>query len=128
MTRKDIVTFALILSGLAIVILFGLRTFHDLRRFKGHHPPPSGKVETDVELIRDWMTVPFISRMYHVHEEILFDALNVPPGENRDKSLKVLNQEFHPDQDGFVMDLVKATILVHQPPPAADSAPTPASP
>ena len=115
---------ALIIIGILFTAFFGMRAFHAIRKFNGHRPPPPGKVETDVELIRDWMTIPFISRMYHIPEKILFDALGIPPISNRDKSLKKINQEYHPDSDGFVIDLIKMTILAHQPPPTPVSAPT----
>jgi hypothetical protein len=81
-------------------------------------------VETDVELIREWMTVPFISHTYHIPEKILFDALDISPITNHEKSLEDINQEYYPDVDGYVLDLVKKTILAHQPPSPPDSAPT----
>ena len=116
----------LIIVGILFTAFFGMRVFHAFRKFDGHRPPPHGKVETDVELIRDWMTVPFISHMYHVPDEIIFEELKVPPKENRDKSLKILNDEYFPNQDGHVLDLVKKTILEHQPPtpPASSNTPT----
>ncbi len=118
MTRKNIAAIALILLGILIIAFFGMRALHAFKKFNGHRPPPPGKVETDVELIRDWMTVPFISHMYHVPDKIIFDALEISPQENRDKSLKDLNQEYYSDKDGFVIKLVKTTILTHQPPAA----------
>ena len=119
MTKKNTGSIVLILLGVVIIGFFGMRALHAFKKFNGHRPPPPGKVETDVELIRDWMTVPFISRMYHVPDEIIFEALKIPPNDNRDKSLMELDQEYYPDTGGFVMDLVKATILAHQPPPTA---------
>lgn len=125
MTRKNIAAIALILLGILIIAFFGMRALHAFKKFNGHRPPPPGKVETDVELIRDWMTVPFISHMYHVPDKIIFDALEISPQENRDKSLKDLNQEYYSDKDGFVIKLVKTTILTHQPPAAPDTSPAP---
>lgn len=115
----------LIFVGVLFTAFFGVRALHAFRKFNGHRPPFPEKAETDVELIRDWMTVPFVSRMYHVPEEIIFDALEISAKNNRDKSLTDLNQEYHPDADGFVMDLVRTTILAHQAsrPPTPDSAP-----
>ena len=85
-------------------------------------------IETDVELIRDWMTIPFISRTYQVPPEALFEALNISAQKDHEKSLKVLNEEYYPGQDEFVLKLVKETILANQSPPIPDSAPTTASP
>lgn len=127
-TQQRILVVVLVLIGLLITVFFGMRALHALRRFNGHRPPPPGKVETDVELIRDWMTVPFISRMYRVPDEIIFQALGIPPKNNRDKSLLDLNREYYPDTEGFVIAQVKSTILAHQPPPEPASAPTAVSP
>jgi len=125
MTRRQLINTVLIALGILIILFFGIRALHAFRQFNGHHAPPMDHVETDVELIRDWMTVPFISRMYHVPEDILFQSLGISPEENRDKSLKLLNQEYFPDQDGYVIVVVKSTILAHQ--PAATPLPDPSA-
>lgn len=130
----------LIIIGLMIVGFFGLRTARAFRQFHGHRPPPPFQgehTETDVTLIRDWMTVPFIGRMYHVPPPVLFEALNIPDDGNQDRSLKQLNEKYYPESDGLVMEKVKATILANQAqpvesnpntPPVAPTAPTPNPP
>lgn len=118
----------LIIVGILFTAFFGMRAFHAFRKFNGHRPPPHGKVETDVELIRDWMTIPFISRTYQIPPEVIFEALKIPPQKDREKSLKELNEEYYPGQEEYVLNLVKDTILAHQPPPAPASAPTAVSP
>ena len=117
--KQRALVIGLIILGILFTIFFGMRAFHAFKKIDGHRPPPPGKVETDVELIRDWMTVSFIARMYRVPEKDIFDALNISPQGNHEKSLKDLNKDYYPDKDGFVMDTVKATILAHQPPPTA---------
>ena len=117
-----------IIIGILFTAFFGMRAVHAFRKFNGHRPPPPGKVETDVELIRDWMTIPFVSRMYHVPDEIIFDALGIPPKNNRDKNLKELNQEYYSTTNDYVLDMVKTTILAHQPPPTPDPASPAVSP
>jgi hypothetical protein len=72
-------------------------------------------VETNVELIREWMTVPYIARMYHVHPAILFDALGISSKGNEEKSLLQLNEEFYRDEPGTVLEKVKATVHAYQP-------------
>lgn len=127
--KQRVMVIGLILLGILFTVFFGMRAFHAFKKFDGHRPPPRGKVETDVELIRDWMTVSFISKMYRVPERDIFDALNVSPLGSHDKSLKELNDDYYPDKDGFVMDTVKATILAFQAShPPHDSAPTTVSP
>ena len=108
----------LIIIGLMIIGFFGLRTARAFRQFHGHRPPPPFEgehVETDVSLIRDWMTIPFISRMYRVPPRVLFDALGIPEHKNKEKSLKQLNEEYYPETDGIVLEKIKAAISANQP-------------
>jgi hypothetical protein len=107
----------LIIIGLMIIGFFGFRTARAFRQFHGHRPPPfeGEHVETDVSLIRDWMTVPFISRMYRVPPPILFEALKIPDQGNKEKSLKQLNEEYYPQDEGIVLEKVKAAISANQP-------------
>ena len=121
--KQQALVIALIIFGILFTTFFGMRALYAFKKFNGHRPPPPGEVETDVELIRDWMTISFISKTYYVPEKVVFDALNISPLGNHDKSLKVLNQDYHPDADGFVLDMVKATILAHQTKPTPASAP-----
>ena len=108
----------LIIIGLIIVGIFGLRTLRAFRQFHGHRPPPpfaTQHIETDVSLIRDWMTIAFVSRMYHVPERLLFDALEIPEHGNKEKSLKQLNEKYYPQAKGFVLKKIKSTVLASQP-------------
>ena len=119
-SRQRVLTASLILIGIVIVGFFGLRTLHALREFREHRPPPpfapdSAQLETDVELIRDWMTIPYISRTYDVPRKILFDALGIPSRGNEEKSLAQLNEKYSPEAPGIVIEVVKATILLRQP-------------
>jgi hypothetical protein len=116
-SRLRTLIFILIFMGGLIVGFFGVRTLHAFREFGRHRPPPppsaadAGQIETDVELIREWMTIPFISKMYHVPANVLFDALGIPANKNREKSLKRLNKQYFPQAEGIVMEKIKATVL-----------------
>jgi len=128
--QRSLVT-GLVILGLIIVIFFGLRTVRAFREFRGHRPAPpfaSEHIETDVSLIRDWMTIPFISKMYHVPSSILFEALEIQPHKNREKSLRQLNEEYYPQAEGIVLEKVKATILANQPQPTPVIPDTPVVP
>ena len=122
--KQKALVIALIIFGVLFTVFFGMRAARAFRKFDGHRPPPRGEVETDVELIREWMTISFISRTYQVPEKVIFEALDISPVANHEKSLEDINQDYFPDQDGYVLDLVKATVLAHQPPPLPDSPPT----
>src|SRR5574341_1204576 len=132
--KQRALVISLIAIGVLIVGFFGLRTFHAVRKFYGHRPPPpfGEHIETDVELIRDWLTIPFISKMFHVRPNILFDALEIPPQGNQEKSLKQLNEEYYPQAEGIVLEKIKATVLSNQPRQIQDEMPgvrvTPTSP
>lgn len=115
-----------ILFGVLLAGFFGLRALVALREFRRHGAPPmpplaesldQQTVETDVELIRDWMTVPYVSKTYQVHPRVLFDALGISPRGNEGKSLAQLNEEFFPQSPGLVIELVKAVIRANQPIP-----------
>lgn len=128
------VILGLILLGVATAGFFGLRAFFAMREFRRHGPPPvptfvealdEQPLETDVELIRDWMTVPYISKTYQVNPGLLFEALGLPPRGNEDRSLAQLNEEFFPQSPGLVIELVKAVIRANQ---AVPTVVIPASP
>lgn len=128
--QRALVT-SLIIFGVLAVGFFGLRTLHAFREFRGHRPPPpfeNDQPATDVELIRDWMTVPFIGKMYRVPPPVLFEALAIPRNQaNEEKSLQQLNDEYFPDVNGFVIATIRAAVLAHMPPivPTAPNTPTP---
>lgn len=124
----------LVFLGVLIVGFFGWRALFALREFRRHGGPPPPlaeaveKRETDVELIRDWMTVPYISMTYQVHPRELFDALGISPRGNEEKSLLQLNEEFFPEQPGIVIELVKAVVQAAQADQIPDAPAPPAPP
>lgn len=128
--KQRALVIGLILIGSAIVCFFGLQTARAIRQFRGHRPPPpfapdTQAIETDVSLIRDWMTVPFISKTYLVPPHVLFKALDIPEHKNKEKSLRQLNDEYYPEAEGIVLEKVKAAVLENQPQliPTVPSAP-----
>jgi hypothetical protein len=109
-------TLILVIAGILLAGLFGARTLRALREFQHHRPPASvaedgPPAETDVERIRDWMTVPFIAKLYHVRPRVLFDALGIEERGNREKSLRQLNEQYFPQTPGIVEAKIKAAIL-----------------
>lgn len=134
-TRQRTIIAVLIILGVIIVGFFGFRAVFGLREFRRHGPPPppaeasnNQPLETDVELIRNWMTIPYISMTYHVNPKVLFDAVGISPRGNEDKSLLQLNEEFSPDAPGIVIELVKATVKAYQPVPTEILPDTPTAP
>lgn len=131
--QRNFVT-GLIILGLLFVIFFGLRTARAIRQFRDHRPPPpfaTKPIETDVDLIRDWMTIPFVSKMYHVKPHLLFETLEIPEQENREKSLRQLNDEYYPQEEGVVLEKVKAAVqaeIANRPQPLQTSPNAPVTP
>ena len=81
-----------------------------------------------MSLIRDWMTIPFIAKMYLVPPRILFKAVDISEHGNKEKSLKQLNEEYYPEEDGVVLEKIKAAILANQPQQLPTLPVTPATP
>jgi len=132
-SRQRVLTASLILIGIVIVGFFGLRTLHALREFREHRPPPpfapdSAQLETDVELIRDWMTIPYIARTYSLPVKKLYEALEIPRKGNDEKSLAQLNEQYFRQAPGTVIKIVKAVILANQPQRSPESDETPIAP
>ena len=104
--------------GLLIIVFFGLRTVRAFREFHSDRPRlpfATQSVETDAELIRDWMTLPYISIMYHLPLNLLYETLSIPPEGNEKKSLKQINDQYYPQAPGIVIEMVKSAILASQP-------------
>jgi len=131
-SRQRTLIMGLIVIGIVFVGFFGLRAFHAFRKFHGQRPPhfppaDAAPAETDVELIRDWMTLPYISMTYHLPRNLLYETLDISPRDNEEKSLKQLNEEYFPNQPEYVLESVKAAVLANQPPPTV-APPTTISP
>jgi hypothetical protein len=135
-SRQRRLILGLIFIGVVIAGFFGLRALFAFRDFRMHGgPPPSlaqasdkESEETEAELIRDWMTIPYISRIYRVNPKILFDALGISHKDNEEKSLLQLNEEFFSKTPGIVIELVKAVIRANQPPPTVVNTDAPVPP
>ena len=125
--KQRILILGLVVIGLLAVSFFGFRALHAFRRFNSKPPPfppatyGQEEAETDVELIRECMTIPFIAKTYRVPAPLLFEALDLSPRGNDEKSLQQLNEEFFPEAPGIVLELVKTAVRAYQSPPAAPS-------
>ena len=114
--RLRTLIFVLIFIGGVLAGFFGLRTLRAFREFRWHPPASAAeRIELDPGLIREWMTIPFVSKMYRIPSDVLFDALEIPAQGNRGKSLKQLNEEYFPRAAGIVLEKVRAAVMANQP-------------
>jgi heme/copper-type cytochrome/quinol oxidase subunit 2 len=129
---QKILIIILIVIGLLITVHFGMRAMRAFGVLRHRPFPPP--METDVELIRGWMTIPYIAHVYSVPDVILWESLGIPPmkpAEARRTDLTRLNQQLFPGQQMEVLRRVKQAILdfqAHQPPLPGTPQPAPRTP
>lgn len=104
-------TIALILLGVLVTVIFALRTLRSFMRVQRMRLEPG---TTDVEMIRGWMTIPYISRAYDVPADYLFEALGIPENDYRNASLSEINRALFPGQPQVVLAQVKAAVIAYQ--------------
>ncbi|HEX5838198.1 MAG TPA: hypothetical protein VFY26_10240 [Anaerolineales bacterium] len=128
--RVRFLVLSLIGIGLIVVALFGVRAYYAWREVRGQPPPQDVLMEAipdaaDAELIRDWMTIPFIARMYNIPSSEFYEALDIPRRGNEIKSLTQLNSQYFPETPGIVETKVKTVVLQHITPEEPPTEPAP---
>jgi hypothetical protein len=119
--RQRNLTIALVILGILLIAVFGQRAIDAYRRIQSERSMPERPMavmevmEVDVELVRDWMTVPYIARTYGIPVDELFEILEIPERGNRGKSLAELNLQYYPASGGIVLERIKVAILAYQP-------------
>jgi hypothetical protein len=113
--------------ALIVVVLFGGRAAWRLGHRLMGPPPPR---QTDVSLIADWMSVPYVGRAYRVPEPELYRALGVEPQGRRMRPLREIASETGRSSDD-VLAIVRETVGAWQtahPRPPGGGGPEPAEP
>ena len=118
-SRKErIITIALIVVGIILIGFFGFRAVRSFLRIQFTSLDPG---VTDVELIRGWMTVPYIANAYGVPEEYISEHIGVPQEGNQDKGLYGLNRRYFEGEPEAILKVVQEAIIQYKtehPPPA----------
>ncbi len=109
--KKRIIGLGLLLIGLILVICFGLRMVRSYLRIYNIGREPSA---TEVESIRGWMTIPYISTAYSVPEEYIFEQIGIPQEDNQHKSLGRLSHEYAGGERNAIFKAVKEAIKQYQ--------------
>ena len=111
------------IAALAVVLLvtglFAVRTFRRAIYWRVHHD----------EVIRPWMSLPYVAHSYRVPPRVLYEALNVehPPHDRR--PIKKIAADQHRSVDEVITTLNQAIARARQQqPPANGQPPTEPSP
>ncbi len=91
-----------------VAVYLGLRIFTRI----GHKPPPIPR-QTDVSLIQDWMTIPFIAKSYRIPEPELFKAVGIDQPTDRKASLSSIAAKSGKSPQEII-DLLKQTVADFQ--------------
>ena len=104
-------TTGLIVLGLILVLFFGFRAIRSFLRIQFTSLEPG---VTNVELIRGWMTIPYIATSYNIPEEYLFEQIGIPQADNQEKSLYRLNSDYFEGEPEAIRKMVQTAILQYQ--------------
>ncbi|MBI3960328.1 MAG: hypothetical protein HY328_16060 [Chloroflexi bacterium] len=125
------VPIALILIGLLLTVIFGLRSMHSFRTVRYIQQQGLDRGTASVNAIQPWMTIRFIAVAYAVPEEYLYSALEIPfDRRNADRPLGRIqprpNRQGNgppptpiPDFGTAMVERTKAAVLAYQGDPVA---------
>lgn len=77
-----------------------------------HQPPPFGH-RSDVSLIQDWMTIPYISGVYGVPEQVIFDSLGLDRNQFKKARINQIAQK-QGKSSGEILQTIRLTITNFQ--------------
>jgi len=131
---RSAVPIALILIGLLITVIFGIRSVHSFRQVRYIQQQGLDAGTASVDAIQPWMTIRFIAVAYAVPEEYLYSALEIPfDRRNANRPLGLIppvppsppsHQGNEPtpapaDSDSGIVEEAKAAVLAYRADPVA---------
>lgn len=104
-TKRFLVYLLLFISFVCILVAgyMGTKIFERV----SHRPPPIPR-QTDVSLIQDWMTIPFIAKSYRIPEPELYKAIGIDQPTDRKASLSSLAIKSGKSQQEIINQIKKA--------------------
>lgn len=103
---KLLVTGIFLCAALGATIFFAVQAVQAIQRFQEEH---ALTVAGDVSTIDPWMTIPYISRVYHVPESYLYERLHITdPRSVRHTSLRALAGRYNLPVDGLISKVQNA--------------------
>ncbi len=92
----------IVVGALALVVLvtglFAVRTVRRAMYWRAHHD----------EVIRPWMSIPYVAHSYRVPPHVLYQALGIPPQLHDRRPLKQIAREQNRPVDGMISVLQNA--------------------
>ncbi|MEM7115765.1 MAG: hypothetical protein AAF614_25215 [Chloroflexota bacterium] len=93
-------TAVFILGGLALIIVYGMRTYRSFRQMSYVQAQGLDDGTASPDAIRGWMTINYIAVAYAVPEEYIYSQLDIPfERRNRRESIRDLNREYRLGRD-----------------------------
>lgn len=112
----------LFVTGFLLFIALGIAIFCAVQTVQAFQRLQQDRVMTlsgDVRTIRSWMTLPYISRIYHVPESYLVEQLHIPnPQEVHRMPLYSLAQRYKRPVDGLIHEVQNAILTFRKQHPA----------
>jgi hypothetical protein len=98
----------LLCIALGVAVFCAIQTVQAFQRFQQDR---SMALSGDVRTIRPWMTLPFISHVYHVPESYLDEQLHITdPQSLRRASLHTLAARYKSPEDKFIQEVQQAIL------------------
>jgi hypothetical protein len=125
LSKMQILAIALVVTGLVLVILFGVRIIHSFGEMQYIREQGLDLGTADVEAIRPWMTVRFVAVAYGVPQEYLFAELGIPFDQrNSNETLRSLNRKYDfgrpvDDHQLPILEKTKEAVVQYQANPVA---------
>lgn len=124
-TRWQLLAIVLVLVGLGLVIIFGIRSYRSFQTMRYIQEQGLDAGTADVDAIQPWMTIRFVAVAYAVPQEYIFAELDIP-FDRRDSNaiLGDLNRKYdfgRPAERGEppILDKVREAILAYRANPVA---------
>ncbi len=118
--RRTLLLFLGFCLAIAVTFFFGYRAGRTARELRRRNY--NDKDSRQNEPIKSWMSVPFIAHTRHVREEVLFQAIRVPPNPRDHRPIRDIAREEKRPTGELLRDLQNA-IADAAPETGSDAAP-----
>jgi hypothetical protein len=108
---KFVIVAVLLLLALGVMVIAAVATVQAIQGFQQQN---SLVKADDVRTVRDWMTIPYIARMYHVPENYLYQWLHITDAQKPvHATLRLLATHYHRTVNSMIQS-VQAAIRAYR--------------